>query len=331
MNMKKIYYYGGIVFVVIMAILAISNLVTNFKHENENVTKPIVAEVTTEVEEKPNIVSYRPIYGLHRVEAEYMNLRTQPDLESDIITHMMNGAIIPINKYSDDNKWGFSELYNGWLYLELLSQVPLSEYDKFVICVEDLNTHIKYDNVLLRLYDGNKVKISDDLYVPLKNNWYIHPNNTYTANRGGTREKLSEVSYNDITKPSNLSVKEIHSLIKGTGLEGIELAVKEVEDEYGINALYTISVAAHESGWGTSSLARNRNNLFGIAAYDSNTNSAKYFDNKYDCVKYWGRMIKNNYFDQGLTTTQSINKVYASDQNWSRKVNSIMNECYRSL
>lgn len=44
---------------------------------------------------------------------------------------------------------------------------------------------------------------------------------------------------------------------------------KEAEEKYGTNALLAFSAALNESSWGTSSIAMNKNNLFGYGAADS--------------------------------------------------------------
>ena len=51
----------------------------------------------------------------------------------------------------------------------------------------------------------------------------------------------------------------------------------EAQENYGINALLLFTQAVHESGWGTSALAMNKNNLFGWGAFDSNPNNAASF------------------------------------------------------
>ena len=43
----------------------------------------------------------------------------------------------------------------------------------------------------------------------------------------------------------------------------------EIEQKYNINGVFLASVAIHESGWGTSLIAKDKNNLFGYGAYDS--------------------------------------------------------------
>lgn len=40
------------------------------------------------------------------------------------------------------------------------------------------------------------------------------------------------------------------------------------EQEYGINGIFLAAIAIHESAWGTSRIALDKNNLFGYMAYD---------------------------------------------------------------
>ena len=41
-----------------------------------------------------------------------------------------------------------------------------------------------------------------------------------------------------------------------------------MEKKYNINGIFLASIAIHESGWGTSNIAKDKNNLFGYGAYD---------------------------------------------------------------
>ena len=50
----------------------------------------------------------------------------------------------------------------------------------------------------------------------------------------------------------------------------------QYQNEFGANALLMYATAANESGWGTSSFAINRNNLFGHQAYDSSTGNCSF-------------------------------------------------------
>jgi beta-N-acetylglucosaminidase len=183
------------------------------------------------------------------------------------------------------------------------------------------------------IYNSHYLKVKDDKghywYIDTnKSNWNVTTdNNTYritgTYGNFNITDKVKNVTLN-LTAPTNLTANEIAALTAGSELEGIEDAVIEIEEKYGINALFTVSVAMLESGHGKSWLARNRNNLFGICAYDSDVNAASSFSSKSDCVRYWGKLIHDEYFAYGRTNLDSINAIYASSTSWAYKVGNLM-------
>lgn len=145
----------------------------------------------------------------------------------------------------------------------------------------------------------------------------------YTAGRRVAQEKVTHIT-DDITQPTGLSAEELDKALAGTGLDGLGHAFQAMEERWGVNALFGIAVAAHESAWGTSYLAKSRNNLFGIAAYDGNEGAAYGFETRNACIDHWGEMIKEVYFDRGYTNLYSVNSIYASDKSWSTKVQATM-------
>lgn len=128
-----------------------------------------------------------------------------------------------------------------------------------------------------------------------------------------------------VTVKSNASLGQLQSLLAGTNLEGIESALLEVEQNFGVNAFFTLAVAKLESGNGKSKLATDKNNLFGMNAVDSNPYHAAFsYPSKSASVNDFGKRIKKGYIDQGLTTLASINNKYSSSSEWSVQVESIM-------
>lgn len=106
----------------------------------------------------------------------------------------------------------------------------------------------------------------------------------------------------------------------------------EAQERYGINALLLYAMAAHESGWGTSSYAMNRNNLFGWNAIDSNPNNASSFPNLtqgiyehagYNLRKYTD-VYSSLFFGSHLGNKGSgFNVQYASDPYWGMDIAAI--------
>lgn len=140
--------------------------------------------------------------------------------------------------------------------------------------------------------------------------------------------------FRDLRKPSNYTAEEldkVYSLmnIKGSRLAGKGAIFKEAEERYQINALYLIAHSALESSWGRSQIAKDKNNFFGIAAYDTTPyDSAKSFDDVDKGILAAAKWIRENYIDNGRTylgnKASGMNVLYASDPYWGEKIASIM-------
>ncbi len=130
---------------------------------------------------------------------------------------------------------------------------------------------------------------------------------------------------------SNLTKSELNKIVSNTNLKGLGEACLIAEHLYNVNALFIISLAQHESGNGKSKIARDKNNLFGIGAYDRDPYKyAKTFETKEDCILYFAKMIKRNYFDKrNRRTAQKIGEIYASDPAWATKLAKTMEKNYK--
>lgn len=123
---------------------------------------------------------------------------------------------------------------------------------------------------------------------------------------------------------------------KGGGeLSGIGKAAKEAEKKYGINAAYIVAHAAHETGWGRSRIAKEKNNLFGWSAFDKTPySSAKGFPDRATCIDFvMGRIAElylhpnGKYFRRAAClghgrsgTAYGMNANYATDPDWGAKI-----------
>ena len=94
-------------------------------------------------------------------------------------------------------------------------------------------------------------------------------------------ELLSKLNKDmDVGIPSGLSLEQFRTILQyntkdvnGIFMENCDYFYY-AEQEYGINGVFLASIAIHESGWGTSSIALNKNNLFGYMAYDGSAYSS---------------------------------------------------------
>ena len=140
--------------------------------------------------------------------------------------------------------------------------------------------------------------------------------------------------YKNLREPSNYSAAELNKIYSMMNLQDSPLAgkgatFKEAEERYGINALYLMAHSALESAWGRSQIARDKNNFFGIAAYDTSPYlSAKSFDNVDKGILGAAKWIRENYIDYGRdhlgNKATGMNVRYASDPYWGEKIASIM-------
>jgi len=140
--------------------------------------------------------------------------------------------------------------------------------------------------------------------------------------------------FKDLTEATNYSAEDLDKVfsllnINNSLLENKGSTFKEAEEHYHINALYLLAHSALESDWGRSKIAKDKNNFFGITAYDTTPYlSAKTFDDVDKGILGASKWIKENYIDRGRTflgnKASGMNVEYASDPYWGEKIASVM-------
>jgi len=123
-------------------------------------------------------------------------------------------------------------------------------------------------------------------------------------------------------EPTGLSADQLDIAISKTSLAGLGEAFAAIEEDYNVNAVFAIAVAAHESGWGKHQA--NTNNLFGLKG----SNGWMSFGSKAECINYFGRLIHNNYSTR--YTLEAINQKYCGSETWPSKVKQIMQQVYNN-
>ncbi len=102
------------------------------------------------------------------------------------------------------------------------------------------------------------------------------------------------------------------------------------QESFGINAGLMMAIGINESGFGTSNIAKQKNNLFGLNAIDRDPNqSANYFNTVEDCIRdYSYAWLSYGYVYPGDprykganlgNKAQGLNYRYASDPFWGEK------------
>lgn len=93
------------------------------------------------------------------------------------------------------------------------------------------------------------------------------------------------------------------------------------EKVYEINGAFALAVAMFESGFGTSKLSMNKNNLFGI----NSRHGYKEFDSVVSNIYYFGDLISGRYLQYGLVQIGDIANLYCGDPKvWTTKVRELM-------
>lgn len=182
---------------------------------------------------------------------------------------------------------------------------------------------------------------------------------------GTADRKIMETKYANKASSAGLSFEMALNKPSGFSLEQFKKALTDdkdknkifesnseyfylIEQQYNINGMFVAAVGIHESAWGTSKIANNKHNLFGYGAYDSNPyNGAYSFTDYSECidliarvfVKYYINPAGTKIYDGSLasgkyysgSTLSSINKKYATDNNWANAVYKYMQYLYGKL
>jgi flagellum-specific peptidoglycan hydrolase FlgJ len=132
-----------------------------------------------------------------------------------------------------------------------------------------------------------------------------------------------------LTLPSGETAASLDQFLSGSALAGLGASFIRAETTYHVSARYFVAHAILESGWGTSSLAQFKHNLFGFGANDRNPyGDAMTFTSFDACIQYVAQFIQSNYLTPGGSfyhgpTLRGMNVDYASDPNWAEKIASI--------
>ena len=136
-----------------------------------------------------------------------------------------------------------------------------------------------------------------------------------------SKTKITENEINKFIRDNTVA----SSKLRETGASFLK-----AEEKYGVNALLMLGIAINESSWGNSQIAKEKNNLFGINAIDSNPGQAAgSFETVEGCImdfakhyiskgysnptdwRYYGGILGNKEF--------GANVKYASDPFWGEK------------
>ena len=155
----------------------------------------------------------------------------------------------------------------------------------------------------------------------------------------GTFKLDHPFQFSNLKSRTNYTAADINRLYSIMGASDSKLAgkgatFKAAEQRYGVNALYLVAHSALESAWGRSKIAKDKNNFFGITAYDDTPyTSATKFDNVDSGIMGAARWINSRYLhNSGYPANGAylgnkaggMNVNYATAPYWGESIASIM-------
>ena len=183
------------------------------------------------------------------------------------------------------------------------------------------------------------------------------PRETPTTSSGeeieGKAQQIGDVVWDssDVTKISNLTSAQLVGILKAQGGNAenfVPYATNLItaENKYSVNVFFLLGVEALESGWMTSSISRNCNNLGGVCASSEhpsngcgrNSNcSFAHFDTVGDFIDHHAKMLHNNYltpggsYYHGTSPSAVVTNYCPGCSDWPRTVTEIADSLFNKV
>ena len=177
---------------------------------------------------------------------------------------------------------------------------------------------------------------------------------TYTYDPiDGTARQVGDVVWDpsNVTRISNLTSAQLIGVLNAHGGKAKNFipyasALITAEQKYNVNVFFLIGIEALESGWVTSSISRNCNNLGGVCqsknhpsnGCGSNSNCAfAYFSSPNQFIDYHAKMLHENYltpggsYYHGTSPTAVVTDYCPGCSSWPSNVTSIANSLFNEV
>ena len=211
---------------------------------------------------------------------------------------------------------------------------------------------------VVEIIDGwyKVLSTSSDGWVKQESTTYINPNSKYEGASGqkSKQELMATLSFDmSLNKPSGLSLEQFKKVLtdssdKNKIFENNAEYFYYIEKQYNINGIFVAAIGIHESAWGTSKIAKDKTNLFGYGAYDSNPyNGAYTFSSFSESIDLMARVLTKYYINPAGTqiynsetakgtyyngpTVSGVNTRYATDKNWANAVYKYIKYLYEKI
>lgn len=263
-------------------------------------------------------------------------------------------------------------------YVEQIIEIGTSEFlAKYKIHLGDL-MYLKEDGIFRENADssskslGTIAKYSDVKLLAFSDDWcrvefekkagYIKSSlltspavNPEVSYENRKKKALAKLSFEmKLNEPTGLILSDYKKILTDDPKDKNKIFINNIEifynmeQKYNMNGIFLLAVGIHESAWGSSLIAQNKNNLFGYGAYDSDPytyalsftgygegitfvaqNLAMKYLNMRGTVVYDEEKASGLYYNEPTLT--GVNVRYATDKEWAAKVYKIMEYLYGKL
>lgn len=257
-------------------IRSVTNGVVNFNTKGNVITK-----YTEDVTGTPGYVN-----GAYGADAAYLGTNsdgTKVKFKMAGVTGWVNKEEVQILNYdtSGVKSVNYYELYNGYIYHNITTNIGVNAYASSVN-VGPIQPYMKAGEIYYS-YDGHFFyRTYAQMIADYKAGTYAHSINA-------SNPYYNYYQFLSFRTASNYTPAQFDSVVasKNTASKMMNQGSNFISSQntYGANAGLAFGVAANESAWGMSNYAQQRNNLFGLAAYDSNPDNATSFPSVAECIR----------------------------------------------
>lgn len=266
-----------------------------------------------------------------------------------------------------EEKKSINKLKNSFFSAIIIFFIPMLINVLMQLMGSSLNISTCWNNVGEYNYNVHYIKINekDNVGILTDPNSYEHGKPKPTTESGeesssnpnevinGTAQQVGDVVWDptDVTKISNLTISQLIAVLNASGGKARNFipyasALITAEQKYQVNVFFLLGIEALESGWITSKISLNCNNLGGVRAtksrpsYGCGKNSGggfAYFNNVGEFIDYHARLLHTSYltpsgaYYNGKTPEGVVIKYCGGEQSWVNNVKSIANGLFKHV
>ena len=252
-------------------------------------------------------------------------------VNKDVNSSNYDLVIVPVNQVTNPSYYINK---NGVLYHFISSDLTNSSQKGYSIKLGVAPSYLK-EGVKYLSYDGNYFYDGSDISLGLSNLIADLRNNVKNNSVNKNEPYHTYFNYLPFRSTTTYTAEDLNRFISANTDSSSKLINTgqyfiNAQETYGVNALLALGIAINESGWGKSTIAQTKNNLFGMNAVDSSPGeSANYYKSVELCINEFAKYyISRGYADPADwryyggflgNKINGANVKYASDPFWGEK------------